>query len=173
MLNEFLFPKIKEDDMDDIWFPQDGATCHTVNVKIDLSGTIFENRIISRNSDVNWPPRSCDVTPLDYFLWEPLRISITLTIQRWLRPWNTKSKLPFMRLKPKKSKMYWKIELIEWRTVRPAVAVIWMMLCFILKWKGSIFLIKPYFWKNIHKFFFIADSNSKWFRHCWDVFTCY
>ena len=26
MLNEFLFPKIEEDDMDDIWFQQDGAT---------------------------------------------------------------------------------------------------------------------------------------------------
>ena len=27
----------------------------------------------------------------------------------------------------------------------------------------GIFLIKPYFWKNIHKFFFIADSNSKFY----------
>ena len=25
--------------------------------------------IISRNSDVNWPHRSCDLNPLDYFLW--------------------------------------------------------------------------------------------------------
>ena len=62
-------------------------------------------------------------------------------------------------LLPKQSKMYWKIGLIEWGTVRQAVAVIWMM-CYILKWKGSIFLMKPYFWKNIHKFFFIVDSNS-------------
>ena len=56
MLNEFLFPKIEEDDMDDI-------------CTIDLLRTVFENRIISRNSDVNWPPRSCDLTPFDYFLW--------------------------------------------------------------------------------------------------------
>ena len=27
MLNEFLFPKIEEDDMDDIWFQQDGVSC--------------------------------------------------------------------------------------------------------------------------------------------------
>ncbi|ERL94484.1 hypothetical protein D910_11761 [Dendroctonus ponderosae] len=26
-------------------------------------------RIISRLSDVNWPARSCDLTPLDFFLW--------------------------------------------------------------------------------------------------------
>ena len=69
MLNEFLFQKIEEDDMDDIWFYQDGATCHTANVTIDLLRTVFENRIISRNSDVNWPPWSCDLIPLDYFLW--------------------------------------------------------------------------------------------------------
>ena len=57
----------------------------------------------------------------------------------------------------------WKDEigLLEWGTVRPAMAVIWIMLCSILEWKGSIFLITPYFWRNIHKFFFIADSNSK------------
>ena len=68
-LNEFLFPNVEENDMDDVWFQQDGATCHTANVTIELLGTVFENRIISRNSDVNWPPRSCDLSPLDYFLW--------------------------------------------------------------------------------------------------------
>ena len=67
MLNEFLFPKIEEGDMDDIWFQQDGTTCHPVNVTIDLLRTVFEFRIISRNSDVNWSPRKCDLTPLDYF----------------------------------------------------------------------------------------------------------
>ena len=70
MLNEFLFPKIEEDDTDDIWFQQDGATCHTAKVTIALLHTVFENRIISWNSDVNWPPRICDLTPLDYFLWK-------------------------------------------------------------------------------------------------------
>ena len=65
----YLFSKIKEDQMDDIWFEQVGATCHTVNVTIDLLRTISEDRIITRNSDVNWPPRSCDLTSLNYFLW--------------------------------------------------------------------------------------------------------
>ena len=50
------------------WFQQDGATCYTANVTIDLLRTVFENRIISRNSFINWPPQSCDLTPLDYFL---------------------------------------------------------------------------------------------------------
>jgi len=65
----FLFPRMEEEDTDVIWFQQDGATCHTANVTIDLLRGTFENRIISRNGDVNWPPRSCDLTPLDYFVW--------------------------------------------------------------------------------------------------------
>ena len=38
-------------------------------VTIELLKTKFGEKIISRNWPVNWPPRSCDVTPLDYFLW--------------------------------------------------------------------------------------------------------
>ena len=53
--------------MDDICFQQGRANCHTANVTIDLLRTVFENRIIGRNSNVNWPPRNCDLTPLDYF----------------------------------------------------------------------------------------------------------
>ncbi|CAH2091278.1 unnamed protein product [Euphydryas editha] len=29
----------------------------------------FGNRIVLRFGSVNWSPRSCDLTPLDYFLW--------------------------------------------------------------------------------------------------------
>ena len=29
----------------------------------------FGERVISRNGPVGWPARSCDLTPLDYFLW--------------------------------------------------------------------------------------------------------
>ncbi|GFU34385.1 DUF4817 domain-containing protein [Trichonephila clavipes] len=30
---------------------------------------MFGDRLISRFGPVNWPPRSCDLTPPDYFLW--------------------------------------------------------------------------------------------------------
>ncbi|GFV81669.1 transposable element Tc3 transposase [Trichonephila clavipes] len=36
---------------------------------IDLLKDTFGDRLISRFGLVNWPPRSCDLTPLDYFLW--------------------------------------------------------------------------------------------------------
>ncbi|GFV60017.1 acidic fibroblast growth factor intracellular-binding protein, partial [Trichonephila clavipes] len=48
---------------------QDGATCHTARATIDLLKNAFGDRLISRFGPVNWPPRSCDFTPLDYFLW--------------------------------------------------------------------------------------------------------
>ncbi|GFT55056.1 uncharacterized protein TNCV_2325611 [Trichonephila clavipes] len=54
---------------DELWFQQDGATCHTVRATIDLLKDTFGDRLISRFGPVNWPPRSCDLTPLDYFLW--------------------------------------------------------------------------------------------------------
>ena len=31
---------------------------------------IFEDRIISRRADVVWPLRSCNLTPLNYYLWK-------------------------------------------------------------------------------------------------------
>ena len=69
MLNEFLFTKIEEEDIDKIWFQQDGATCHTTEATLYVLRPVFEDRIISRRADVVWPPRSCDLSPLDYYLW--------------------------------------------------------------------------------------------------------
>ncbi|GFY25970.1 hypothetical protein TNCV_1917201 [Trichonephila clavipes] len=36
---------------------------------MDLLKDTFGDRLISRFGPVNWPPRSCGLTPLDYFLW--------------------------------------------------------------------------------------------------------
>ncbi|GFT04257.1 transposable element Tc3 transposase [Trichonephila clavipes] len=52
----------------ELWFQQDGATCHTARATIDLLKDMFGDLLISRFGPVNWPPRSCDLTPLDYFL---------------------------------------------------------------------------------------------------------
>ncbi|GFV74439.1 putative DD41D transposase [Trichonephila clavipes] len=53
----------------ELWFQQDGATCHAARATIDLLKDTFGDHLISRFGPVNWPPRSCDLTPLDYFLW--------------------------------------------------------------------------------------------------------
>ncbi|GFV73872.1 transposable element Tc3 transposase [Trichonephila clavipes] len=53
----------------ELWSQQDGVTCHTARSTIDLLKDTFGDRLISRFGPVNWRPRSCDLTPLDYFLW--------------------------------------------------------------------------------------------------------
>ena len=68
MLKEFLFTKIEEEDFGKIWFQQNGAMCHTAEATLDVLSAVFEDRIISRRADVVWPPRSCDLTPLDYYV---------------------------------------------------------------------------------------------------------
>ena len=56
-------------DLDNVYFQQDGATCHTSHETIALLREKFPDRVISRRSDHNWPPRSCNLTPCDFFLW--------------------------------------------------------------------------------------------------------
>ena len=73
MLNEFLFTKIKDEDIGSIWFQQNGAECHTAEATLDVLRPAFEECIISSRADVVWPPPSCDLTPLDYYLWDAVK----------------------------------------------------------------------------------------------------
>ncbi|GFW62778.1 uncharacterized protein TNCV_2625411 [Trichonephila clavipes] len=68
MITNFFIPELNNHDVQELWFQQDGATCHTALAIIDLLKDTFGDRLISRFGPVNWPPRSCDLTPLDYFL---------------------------------------------------------------------------------------------------------
>ncbi|GFX26258.1 uncharacterized protein TNCV_948581 [Trichonephila clavipes] len=68
MITNFFIPELNNQDVQELWFQQDGATCHTARATIDLLKDTFGDRLISRFGPVNWPPRSCDLTPLDYFV---------------------------------------------------------------------------------------------------------
>ncbi|GFT37211.1 uncharacterized protein TNCV_1126701 [Trichonephila clavipes] len=68
MITNFFIPELNN-DVQELWFQQDGATCPTARATIDLLKDTFGDRLMSRFGPVNWPPRSCDLTPLDYFLW--------------------------------------------------------------------------------------------------------
>ncbi|GFX14308.1 uncharacterized protein TNCV_1768021 [Trichonephila clavipes] len=69
MITNFFIPELNNHDVQELWFQQDGATCHTARATIDLLKDTFSDHLISRFGPVNWPPRSCDLTPPDYFLW--------------------------------------------------------------------------------------------------------
>lgn len=53
----------------DMWFQQDGAPAHNARVVTQYLDNRFENRILATHSETAWPPRSPDMTPLDFFLW--------------------------------------------------------------------------------------------------------
>ena len=56
-----------------VWFLQDGATVHTVKVSMNVILEIFAGRLIFRNGNISWPPRSPDLSPSDFFLWGYLK----------------------------------------------------------------------------------------------------
>ncbi|CAH1972213.1 unnamed protein product [Acanthoscelides obtectus] len=76
MITNFFLPKMEELDFSDMWFQQDRATCHTAHETIALLRGEFGEQFISRLGPVNWPPRSCDLTPLDYFLWGHVKANV-------------------------------------------------------------------------------------------------
>ena len=51
-------------------FQQDESATHATQANRALMQEIFAIRVIARRIDVNWPARSSDLTPLDFFLWD-------------------------------------------------------------------------------------------------------
>ncbi|GFV50799.1 uncharacterized protein TNCV_4237541 [Trichonephila clavipes] len=80
MITNFFIPELNNHDVQELWFQQDGATCHTARATIDLLKDTFGDRLISRFGPVNRPPRSCDLTPLDYFLCQVIYSQFGLAI---------------------------------------------------------------------------------------------
>ncbi|GFV18747.1 uncharacterized protein TNCV_4756341 [Trichonephila clavipes] len=56
-----------------MWFQQDGAPAHfSISVRNHLDATCGE-RWIGRGGPVHWPPRSPDLSCLDYFFWGQMK----------------------------------------------------------------------------------------------------
>ncbi|GBO12322.1 hypothetical protein AVEN_164676-1 [Araneus ventricosus] len=50
-------------------FQQGGAPPHYDNIVREFLDTTFPQRWIGRGAVMAWPPRSPDITPLDFYLW--------------------------------------------------------------------------------------------------------
>ncbi|GFV26530.1 uncharacterized protein TNCV_3361831 [Trichonephila clavipes] len=74
MITNFFILELNNHDIQELWFQQDGATCHTARATIDLLEDTLGDRLISRFGPVNWPPRSCDLTPLELFSMELCKV---------------------------------------------------------------------------------------------------
>ncbi|CAK1596564.1 unnamed protein product [Parnassius mnemosyne] len=51
------------------WFQHDGAPPHVVRFVCARLTELFDDHWIGRQGPHAWPPRSPDLTPLDFFLW--------------------------------------------------------------------------------------------------------
>lgn len=58
---------------DDIYFQQDGAPAHYGQNVRGYLDQIFPQRWIGRRGHIEWPARSPDLSPLDFFLWGHLK----------------------------------------------------------------------------------------------------
>ncbi|XP_076667502.1 uncharacterized protein LOC143368553 [Andrena cerasifolii] len=56
-----------------MFYQQDGAGPHYATIARDYLNQTFQDRWIGRGGPVAWPPRSPDMTPLDFFFWGYLK----------------------------------------------------------------------------------------------------
>lgn len=73
MIDTFLREEVENHGLEDHWFQQDGAPAHTARLTINLLKEMFPSRLVSKNGDFDWPPRSPDLTAPDFFLWGYLK----------------------------------------------------------------------------------------------------
>lgn len=52
-----------------MWFLHDGAPAHASRIVCEHLRDTFQHRWVGRNAPVNWPARSPDLNPMDFFLW--------------------------------------------------------------------------------------------------------
>lgn len=73
-----LYPDENRPDApsDTLWFQQDEAPPHYQRNVRDYLNDIFPGRWIGRRGVIEWPARSPDLTPLDYFLWGYLKSKV-------------------------------------------------------------------------------------------------
>ncbi|GFY00008.1 uncharacterized protein TNCV_1341061 [Trichonephila clavipes] len=108
----------------ELWFQQDGATCHPARATIDLLKDTLGDRLISRFGPVNWPPRSCDLTPLDYFLWGYVKSLVYADKPQTHDHLEDNIRRVIADIRPQMLEKSSKIGRPDWTTSEPAVAVI-------------------------------------------------
>ena len=72
VLNEHVIPFF-EADFDEFIFQQDGAPAHYANSVRNLLNENLPGKWIGRRGAIEWPARSPDLTPLDFFFWGAIK----------------------------------------------------------------------------------------------------
>lgn len=93
----------------------------------------FENRIISKYGDVNCPPRSCDLTPLDYYLWGAVKDKCYANNPESIDVLKNEIRVAIADIRAETIKNVLKNWFVEWVIAKSAVVVISPTLFFIKK----------------------------------------
>ncbi len=72
LLRKVIIPAI-QDVVGDAWYQQDGTAPDYKRSVRDYLDEVFPHRWIGRRGKIEWPARSPDLTPLDYFFWGYLK----------------------------------------------------------------------------------------------------
>ena len=81
LLQYTVFPELRiwnNGNLDQLYWQQDGATVHCTDRNMRYLDNLFGERVISRRAlrGREWPPRSPDLSPLDFFLWGYLKSKV-------------------------------------------------------------------------------------------------
>jgi hypothetical protein len=75
IIQQFL-EQLHDDEIVNGYFQQDGAPAHTTLETLNMIQEFFDRGVISRNTAIAYPSRSCDLSPCDFFLWPYLKNSV-------------------------------------------------------------------------------------------------
>ena len=79
LLEQYVFPQIETFEQEivrRVIFMQDGAPPHFSCFVTDVLNERFPDAWIGRGGPVPWPPRSPDLSPLDFFLWRYIKNTV-------------------------------------------------------------------------------------------------
>ncbi|GBL88159.1 hypothetical protein AVEN_117760-1 [Araneus ventricosus] len=60
-------------DLRNVWFQHYGAPPYKVSIVHQYIRDTFQQQVIGYGGCMEWPPRSPDLNPLDFFLWEYIK----------------------------------------------------------------------------------------------------
>jgi len=77
LLEEYVYPEIlNHPGFNEAIWQQDGAPGHYATIVRNWLDFNFPKKWIGRRGPIEWPPRSPDLTPLDFFLWGYLKSEV-------------------------------------------------------------------------------------------------
>lgn len=128
MLRDEIVPEIRRksgENFENIWFQQDGAPAHFGREVVRFLNENFPNQWIGRRGEIEWPPRSPDLAPLDYFFWGCLKERVYK-----IQPRN---------LEELRNKIAEEAALIDAQMIRDAVDHFYHRLAFCQEADGNVF----------------------------------